>query len=350
MTQANRHLQDLTTPALYRNITIPRKENEDDKHQRSAARLIRTLSERPPLAALVRSIENAPCFIRLRILERNLSEHTDPSGPQNGLPEESAHSFRRLYQVPINVMKSCVNLQSLSVVGPGPSACMIETCRWLNLLLDPNIKLRNLRVFSYPRSRTARYLWGHFVAKVLDVQLSLEYLDYSFDNHRPEFRVGRTAIWAPKLRVLGGKHLGGLRALLSNERPIETLVVRSLPMKDICGLGADRLKSVDTLKEIIYQGPVEDEQPDLLELFGAMPTSLRIFRGEMWLNFPTEDHFLQELLNAFALTPNLTEFGVVDSSGSCMGFFEIDQASIFHADTASREEERLKDQVMWLAR
>ncbi|KAG8911478.1 hypothetical protein FRC01_005691 [Tulasnella sp. 417] len=350
MTLADRHMQDLATPALYRNIIIPRKEEEHEKHQKSAARLVRTLSGRPSLAVLVRGIENAPCFIWVRLLERILFEHADPLGSQNGSLGESTNAITELHHLPVDVMKICVNLQSLSVVGQAPPVDASGTWRWLNFLLNPNIKLKNLRVWCYPRSRIPRASWGFFVAKVLDVQSSLEYLDYSFDNQCPKYGADRVNSWAPELQVLAGNYIGGLRALLSTKRSIGTLVVRSVPMRDFSLLCADQLKTVDTLKEIIYQGPVEDEQPDLLELFGAMPTSLRIFRGEMWLNFPTEDDLFQELLTAFVLTPNLIEFGVVDLSSSCMGFFEIDQASIFHADTASHEEERLQDQGMWLAR
>ncbi|KAG8912606.1 hypothetical protein FRC01_005000 [Tulasnella sp. 417] len=192
-------------------------------------------------------------------------------------------------------------------------------------------------------------MWNRFIGRILDAQLSLEYFDCPISNTEAEFEEGRVEKWVPKLRVLGGDHLGPFEVLLSNKRSIEKLVVRSIPMGDISSLFAERLEAVDTVTEIIYREPEEDQVIDFPALFGTMP-SLRTFRGEMWLNFPTEYDFLQELLKAFASTPHLTEFEIEDSTYPLADFLHAAQADISPTGLASQEVESLRDRAMWLAR
>ncbi|KAG8916022.1 hypothetical protein FRC01_003432 [Tulasnella sp. 417] len=111
-------------------------------------------------------------------------------------------------------------------------------------------------------------------------------------------------------------------------------------MEDTSSLFAERLEAVDTVKEIVYWGRAEHELIDFPALFGTIP-SLRIFRGEVWLDFSTEDDFLQELLSAFALTPHPTEFEIWDPSYSLASFFDVAQADISLTSIASREVESL---------
>ncbi|KAG8900001.1 hypothetical protein FRC00_000253 [Tulasnella sp. 408] len=291
MTLANRHLQDLATPALYRYITIPKKEDKHVEHQESAARLLRTLSQRPSLTLLVRSLENAPPVIPLQLLSRISSEHTDPSDSQAVPPEEISSRDSLLGSGLADVMKSCVNLRSLTVDGEVPVLSFLETGNWLSFLLDRSINLKDLKLFVYPKGGIAMAAWNQFVARILEVQLSLEYLDYSFDNKTPVFAGEQMEKWTPKLRILGGTQVGGFEALLSSKRSIETMVVRSIPMMDFPHLLGSQLKSASNIKELIYHGP-EKDSIDFGELFATMPW-LSSFRGETWLSVPLEDFFLK---------------------------------------------------------
>ncbi|KAG8900017.1 hypothetical protein FRC01_010292, partial [Tulasnella sp. 417] len=292
VTQANQHLQELATPPLYRDITIPWEEGQRIKPQESAARLIRTLSKRPSLKVLVQSIENAPSVLSIDPLERVWSEHTDSSELQDGSSGGGAPTRKQLCRVPLDVMKSCVNLRSVNVVEAGSYLYFIDQCRWLNFLLDPSICLKHLKFLNRPEGRVNCHQWNGLFGCILDVQLSLECLDCPVSNRMNAFEEGRMEKWAPNLRALGGGHLGPFKVLLSNKRSIEKLVVRSIPMEGTSSLLAERLEAVDTVKEIVYRGRAKDELVDFPALFGTVP-SLRTFRGEVWLDFPTEDDFLQ---------------------------------------------------------
>ncbi|KAG9050682.1 hypothetical protein FS837_003409 [Tulasnella sp. UAMH 9824] len=295
MTLANRHLQELATPTLYRNITIPRKEGRNIEHLKSAARLLRTLSGRPSLTILVQYLENAPPHIPLHLLGSIWSEHTDLSGSHAVAAEQSAHSHPRLRRLAVDAMKSCVNLRSLGVAGTF-SLEIVESSPWLAItcLLDSRIKLKMFKTSANWDDSVSGKIWNHLVARILDVQLSLDYLDFPFTYVDPPLGEERMEKWAPKLRILVGSRTPQLKALLSDTRPIETLVVRSVSMNDMALLCGDQLGGVDTIKEIIYQGPeVVEPFTSFPAMFGAMPPSLRIFRGEIWLDLPAEDCFFQ---------------------------------------------------------
>ncbi|KAG9050681.1 hypothetical protein FS837_003408 [Tulasnella sp. UAMH 9824] len=349
MTLVNRYLQQLATPALYRNITIPKKTVGVGGKRRSAALLLRTLSRSPELAVLVRHLENAPPFISSPLLRSIWFEPTSSSNSPTGYAEQSAYTSEEFNRISIDVMKSCVNLRSLVVLGNAFSLDIVDPCQWLGFLLHSSIKLKKLKALVYMAGGSVRRVWNGFVASVLDVQLSLESLELSFDNRNPVFEKERMDKWAPKLRILSVSPAAGLKALLCKKRSIETVVICSIPARDISHLCAKELKNADTVKEIVYRGPMKDELVNFAELFGAMPTSLRIFRGEMSLRFSTEDFFLQELLAAFALTPCLTEFDIKDSSRSMMGFFHVGEADIFHTDLESYEDAYMGDRATWLA-
>ncbi|KAG8916023.1 hypothetical protein FRC01_003433 [Tulasnella sp. 417] len=348
MAQANRHLQDLVTPSLYRNITIPGKEGPDIELQQAGARLIRTLSERPSLAVLVREIENAPSILPIGPLETIWAEGANTSEPDEESSGRGAHTRTQLCRVPLDVMRSCVNLQSLSVVEAGSYLYFVDQCQWLNFLLDPSTRLKSLKFHVNTEGQVNEGMWNYFFGSILDIQVSLEHLECPISNRKAGFEEGHMETWVPNLRVLGGDHLGPFRALLSNKRSIEKLVVHSIPMEDISSLFAERLEAVDTVTEIIYWEPEEDQVVDFPALFGTMP-SLRTFRGEMWLDFSTEDDFLQELLKAFALTPHLTEFEIEDSSYPLADFFDVAQVDI-SAGIALEEADFLRDQAAWLRR
>ncbi|KIO29941.1 hypothetical protein M407DRAFT_226107 [Tulasnella calospora MUT 4182] len=264
MTLANRHLQELATPALYRNITIPQKEDKHIEHEESAARLLRTLSRRPSLAVLVRSLENAPPVIPLELRSRIDSEHMDPSDPQTEYFPTSA--------------------------------------------------------------------WNRFVGRILDAQLSLEHLDYPFDNKRPVFVKEMMEKWAPKLRVLGGSQVGGFKAFLSNKHSIETLV----------------LKSANTIKELVYQGQ-EKDSIDFGELFATVPW-LSSFRGETWLSVPLEDFFRKDLPWAFTSAPYLEEFDLHVHYRPPTHVLSIFQPKAPELDLPSRDQEWPRDQTALLKR
>ncbi|KAG8961633.1 hypothetical protein FRC00_011623 [Tulasnella sp. 408] len=300
VTLANRHLQELATPTLYRNITIPRKEDRDVENQKSAARLLRTLSERPSLTTLVRHLERAPPQIPLHLLELIWSEHTDLSESHRGSAEQGSHPNSHLRQVAVDVMKSCVNLRSLAVAGTVSTLYIMDPDQWLSFLIDSSIKLKRFKVCADPDHPLTEALWNHFVAGFLDVQLSLDYLDFPFQYLNFTFEDKRVEKWAPNLRVLVGRYSAQLTALLSDKRPIETLVLPSVSMSDIA-LWRDQLKSADTIKEIIYQGPeVVEPFTSFPVLFGGMPPSLRIFRSEIWLDLPAKDCFFEVSLSMFS--------------------------------------------------
>ncbi|KAG9050679.1 hypothetical protein FS837_003406 [Tulasnella sp. UAMH 9824] len=348
MTLANRHLQRLATPALYRNITLPKKEDKQFEHQESAARLLRTLLRHPSLTVLVRSLENAPPIIPRQLLSRISSEHTDPSDSQAVSPETISSRDPPLGSNPADVMKSCVNLRSLTVAGEVPFLSTLETGNWLSFLLDPSINLKDLKLLVYPKGGIAMAAWNQFVAQILEVQLSLEYLDYSFDNKNPVFAGEQIERWASKLRILGGSQVGGFEALLSNKRSIETMVVRSIPMMDIPHLLGSQLKSANTIRELVYHGP-EKDSIDFGELFATMPC-LSSFRGETWLSVPLEDFFLKDLPWAFTSAPHLEEFDLRVNYRPPMYSPPILQPKAVETDMKSRGEEWPRNQAALLKR
>ncbi|KAG8961634.1 hypothetical protein FRC00_011624 [Tulasnella sp. 408] len=370
MTLANRHLHELATPALYRHITIPEKEGGNSEHRQSAARLLRTLSRRPSLTIFVQHLENAPPQIPLHALKSIWTDHADLSDSNPRSAEQDAHAHSNLQHVAVDVMKSCVNLRSLHVAGTVSTLQVLDRPQWLSFLLDSSIRLKRFKILTYPEGPLTGRIWQDFVASILDVQLSLEYLDINqCSNKNPPFEEEIMEGWAPKLRILVGRHVGGLRPLLSNKRSIETVVVRSILRSDISFLCGDQLRSTDNIKEVIYQGPEAVEPNNFPVLFSAMPASLRIFRVEIWLDIGTEEIFFQLinmvtltesvfnvnrqpqlLLHALIFTPDLTELDIADSSYSISGLLRIAGADIFQTDSAWHEEECARDQATWLAR
>ncbi|KAG8892498.1 hypothetical protein FRC01_014125, partial [Tulasnella sp. 417] len=287
MALATRHLQALVTPTLYRTITIPGKEGN---HIRSAAILLRTLSKRPSLTALVRHLENAPPLIPPLVLESVWLENTPPSNSLAAFAGQGGYAQSWSHSLPVEVMKSCVNLQTLTVCGTITSYMIAEADKWLNFLLDPKIKLKSLKLLVNPTNGMIRNIWNNFIAQILDVQSSLEYLDYPFDDKYPVEKE-RTESWAPKLRMLCGNDVCGFKALLSPKRSIETLVVRSIPVTDIRRCFGAQLNEASTVEEFVYQGP-KVGSTNFADLFEMVP-SLKIFRGETWLSAmnPLEDLF-----------------------------------------------------------
>lgn len=348
MTLANRHLQELATPALYRNITIPQKEDKHIEHEESAARLLRTLSRRPSLAVLVRSLENAPPVIPLELRSRIDSEHMDPSDPQTVFSEQSSPGDSLLGSISVDAMKSCVNLRALTVTGAIPSSSILEIGEWLHFLFDPSIKLKSLKLLVYPKEYFPTSAWNRFVGRILDAQLSLEHLDYPFDNKRPVFVKEMMEKWAPKLRVLGGSQVGGFKAFLSNKHSIETLVVRSISMTDIPRFLGSQLKSANTIKELVYQGQ-EKDSIDFGELFATVPW-LSSFRGETWLSVPLEDFFRKDLPWAFTSAPYLEEFDLHVHYRPPTHVLSIFQPKAPELDLPSRDQEWPRDQTALLKR
>ncbi|KAG9050680.1 hypothetical protein FS837_003407 [Tulasnella sp. UAMH 9824] len=293
MALANRHLNELITPTLYRTITIPGGGNHGISHQISAARLIRTLMHRPSLTVLVRHLENAPPVIPSYLLRSICSGRLTLSYSGPAFAQQDGHADSQPYGLPMDVMKSCVNLRSLTVAGLVTSHPLRETDKWLNFLLDPRIKLKRLKLLAYAQHNIIKTTWNRFVAQILDVQRSLEYLEYPFDNKYPEIERESIDKWVPELRVLCGDDVRGFKALLSRNRPIETVVVRGIPMKDIRRSFGPQLTSVDTIEELVYEGPQVDSL-NFADLFETVP-ALKIFSGEVWLSVvdPLEDLFLQ---------------------------------------------------------
>ncbi|KAG8900000.1 hypothetical protein FRC00_000252 [Tulasnella sp. 408] len=192
----------------------------------------------------------------------------------------------------MDVMKSCLNLQSLTVTGLVSSYLIRGPDNWLNFLLDPSIKLKRLKL-PYAHDNTSKITWNRFVAQILDVQLSLEYLEYPFNNKYPEIEKERIDKWVPELRVLCGDNVHGFKALLSRKRSIETVVVRGIPIKDIRRFFGAQLTNVDTIEEFVYQGPKVDSL-NFADLFEMVP-SMKVFSGEVWLSVvdSLEDLFME---------------------------------------------------------
>ncbi|KAG8961635.1 hypothetical protein FRC00_011625 [Tulasnella sp. 408] len=301
MALANRHLKEVITPTLYRTITIPGGGNNYISHQTSAAQFIRTLMHRPSLAVLVRHLENAPPVIPSYLLGSACLGCTIFSPLIPAFAEQGGSSGSQPHGLPMDVMKLCVNLRSLTVAGLVPFHLTRETNNWLNFLLDPSIKLKRLKLLAHAQHDTIKTRWNRFVAQILDVQLSLEYLEYPFDNKYPEIEKERIDKWVPELRVLCGDDVRGFKALLSGKRSIETVVVRGIPMKDIRRFLGAQLTDVDTIEELVYQGP-EVDSLNFADLFETVP-SLKVFSGEVWLSVvdPLEDLFLQVSIFPIAL-------------------------------------------------
>ncbi|KIO29940.1 hypothetical protein M407DRAFT_20999 [Tulasnella calospora MUT 4182] len=168
MARASRHLQEVVTPTLYCKITIPQKEGKDIEHQKTAARLLRTLSRKSSLTALVRHFENAPTLVPPEVLKSVCSEHTYPSNLETGSGDQSS-LVHPSHPVPEDAMRSCVNLQSLTVAGTIDIGNINGTGGWLSFLLDPSIKLKNLRLLVYPQGLLTWAIWNSFVVKILDI-------------------------------------------------------------------------------------------------------------------------------------------------------------------------------------
>ncbi|KAG8961637.1 hypothetical protein FRC00_011627 [Tulasnella sp. 408] len=172
--RANQRLHALATPVLYRHIVLPNPQHVL-ANRTTAARLLITLSKNPSLAVFIQSMENAPPTIPPALIysipPETISRARVPgltASEQVEVPQTSLN----------NPMRFCVNMRSLKVQTPIQANGVHEDGGWLNFLLEPGIKLKKLTLLVKPHPSGVP-AWNRFLARVLDHQTSLEYLDYT---------------------------------------------------------------------------------------------------------------------------------------------------------------------------
>ncbi|KAG8946623.1 hypothetical protein FRC04_011517 [Tulasnella sp. 424] len=312
--RANRRLHALATPILYRSIVLPNPQLVM-ANRRAAAKLLIALVKNPSLGPFIQHLENAPPTIPATLVYGVPSENVT-GAPIPGLitDEDGDIPQERLS----NAMRSCVNLRSLKVQTPMQVSGLQENGGWLNFLLEPEIKLKKLTVLAKPVS-TGILAWNRYLARVLDIQTSLEHLDFTgffpeIDHSAQQsvFPEGRMEKWTPNLRTLKGSRISAFTTLLSNERPLERVAVRGVSLTDIRWFIAPSLKKAVGLREFsCYQAP-SGRDVDLGVLFQAMP-ALRIFRVKTSLEIPLDDLFSKHLPIALTSAPCLTEIDFKDT-------------------------------------
>ncbi|KAG9050678.1 hypothetical protein FS837_003405 [Tulasnella sp. UAMH 9824] len=312
--RANRRLHALATPVLYRHIVLPHPHSVL-ANRTAAAKLLITLSKNPSLAVFIQHVENAPPTIPPALI------YSIPPETISGARVPGLMTSEEV-QVPQtslnNPMRFCVNMRSLKVQTPIQANGVHEDGGWLNFLLEPGIKLKKLTLFVKP-GPTGVPAWNRFLARVLDHQTSLEYLDYTGffpeNDHAAQqsiFPEGRVERWLPNLRTLKGSRISAFNTILSNERPVKRVVVRGVSLTDIRWFLAPFLKKAEGLHEFSCYQAVSGREVDLGVLFASMP-ALRIFRVKTSLEISLDDLFSKHLPNALALAPCLTEIDFKDT-------------------------------------
>lgn len=314
--RADRRLHAVATPVLYRCIVLPHPPAVL-ANRTAAAKLLITLTKNPTLATFIQHLENAPPTIPPTIIYG--ISHETISGAYIQVPGLMASEDVEIPQTSLNnSMRLCVNMRSLKVQSPIQATGIQEDGGWLNFLLEPGIKLKKLTLFVKPHIAGVSG-WNRFLARILDNQTSLEYLDYTGffpeSDHAAQqsvFPDGRVEKWIPNLRTLKGSRISAFNTLLSNERPVERVVVRGVSLTDIRWFVAPFLKKAEGLHEFsCYQAP-SGREVDLGVLFASMP-ALRIFRVKTSLDISLDDLFVKHLPVALALAPCLTEIDFKDT-------------------------------------